>query len=646
MNERSYFDYCAFALAIILLFTILYRRMYHMKSNRHFILVLCFVFGAACGDIWALYLDYVNSMNMVLRYLSHSVYLFFHVLSPLCYITYLFALTDTWHVLHKHRIINSLVFVPGLVFILALASNPITHFIFYIDSDGTYVRSTGHALLYVVTIIHAIYFTIYLLRYRKLFTKVQVVMLFFVFPVLLCAAIIQLIWSGVRVEVYMNTIAMVLVSGIIQRPEELIDIETGLLKSSAYLKKVKDGDLTKKPMEIIMINISNYSSLSEMLGYEQGGELFRLIANQLTLMRRKMRLDAEIYYLGNGKYRILLDSKHFDHTRDIADDVMRGLKTDIKFHEMEIDLLPVVCIARYPEDIGDIDTLFALGDELNGLPYAGRVIYDTEILGTEQHTLLNDIDRVIERALAEHNFEVYYQPIYSVKEHYFNSAEALIRLKDEQYGFVSPEIFIPAAEKNGAIHKIGDFVINEVCRFISSPEFQDLGIEYIEVNLSVAQCMQSNLANDVLETLNKYNVSPDRINLEITETAASYSQNIMSKNLAKLTEAGISFSLDDYGTGYSNIQRIASLPLNIIKLDKTFTDVEENPKMTVILENTVHMIKDMNLKIVIEGIETADMVERASDLQCDYIQGYYYSKPIPKQEFVSFIKAGNLAHGR
>ena len=228
--------------------------------------------------------------------------------------------------------------------------------------------------------------------------------------------------------------------------------------------------------------------------------------------------------------------------------------------------------------------------------------------------------------------------IYSVKENKFHSAEALLRLKDEKYGFISPDIFISAAEKSGAIYRIGAFVLEEVCKFISSDRFKQLGLDYIEINLSAVECMQNNLAGQILDMLHKYGVRPDQINLEITETAASYSQKTMMDNLMALCDAGIHFSLDDFGTGYSNMKRIASLPLYLVKLDKSFTDVEDNPRMMIVLQNTIQMIKAMNMQIVVEGVETENLVKQFSDLECEYIQGYYYSKPVPQDEFVEFIE--------
>ena len=182
-------------------------------------------------------------------------------------------------------------------------------------------------------------------------------------------------------------------------------------------------------------------------------------------------------------------------------------------------------------------------------------------------------------------------------------------------------------------------MLEEVCRFIASEDFRKLGLEYIEVNLSVTQCMRVNLAEKVMSIMGKHRVSSELINLEITETAASHTQEIMAENLNKLTRAGISISLDDYGTGYSNIKRVIQLPLKIIKLDKTFVDEQDNPKMRVVLKNTVAMLKDMEMEIVVEGIETQEMLDFFTELQCDFIQGYFFSKPLPKPEFINFLKS-------
>ena len=204
-------------------------------------------------------------------------------------------------------------------------------------------------------------------------------------------------------------------------------------------------------------------------------------------------------------------------------------------------------------------------------------------------------------------------------------------------------MFIPEAEKNGSIHKIGSFVFESVCDLIASEEFEALGLHYIEINLSVVECMREMLADEIIETLAQFGVSHDKINLEITETFAASSQKVMEENIRKLTEAGISFSLDDFGTGYSNMQSIALLPLAITKLDKTFASLENNERMTVVVEHSIDLIKALQMKIVVEGVENKEMLERFSSLGCEYIQGYYFSRPLPREDFVKFIKEHNNA---
>lgn len=325
-----------------------------------------------------------------------------------------------------------------------------------------------------------------------------------------------------------------------------------------------------------------------------------------------------------------------------ADMLVKSLSEKSDFNNLDVSLNPFVILARCPEEIPDFKTLMTFGMDFHEkLKYERRVMKVAEAIHEDMFEIQNNIDKIIENALNFRRFQVYYQPIYSTEKGKFVSAEALLRLFDPNYGFISPELLVTAAEKSGAIHRIGDYVLEEVCRFIASEEYKSLGLEYIEVNLSVTQCMRGTLAEDVLEIMGKYHVPTESINLEITETAASHAQEVMSANLSKLTEAGIAFSLDDYGTGYSNIKRVIQLPLKIIKLDKAFVDEQDNPKMRVVLKNTVAMLKDMNMEIVVEGIETQEMLDFFTELNCDFIQGYFFSKPIPKPEFIRFIKSQN-----
>lgn len=474
--------------------------------------------------------------------------------------------------------------------------------------------------------------------HHRLFSQHQFLGLIMVFPISIVGVMIQLFDTTVRTTLLSYTIGILFITMMISRPEEMIDHITGLRKFSAYAEEMRRNFMNKKHFDAVLVNIANYSIIYSVLGYAGTNILLKKLAEELNRMNRTLKLHADLYYLGNGRFVAALENRGRSKTPTAANWINESLKSTFSVNHMNFSLVGYICTVKCPEDIEDFQTLNMFGEELDRRNvYTGDVLHAADLLVKNRFDIMQELDSIIEHALAENRFMVYYQPIYSIKEKKFRSAEALLRLKDEKYGFISPELFIPAAERNGAIHAIGNYVLDEVCRFIASEDFKKLHLEYIEVNLSVAQCMQTGLAKDILKTLRKYNISPDKINLEITETAVSYSQHVLDENLRLLAESGIGFSLDDYGTGYSNIRRVASLPLKLVKLDKTFTNLDDNPKMIIVLENTIRMIKDMNLEIVVEGVETQELVSRFCNLECDYIQGFYYSKPIPREEFVRFI---------
>lgn len=638
MEKIIYFDYCALGILVILFVSTIFRQMTKGRLNRCFMAMLVVFILSVLADIVAIHLDKMGPGNETAKYISHALYLLLHNLTPAAYIIYLVAQTDTWHKFNQSMIAKMLLGLPLLVEICALLWNPVSHEMFYLDENGTYTRGSQFLLLYIVAIIYVGYGAYYIYHYRKLFNKRRYVALLSLYPFMICAVVVQYFFPEFIVEMFASASGILFISMMIQRPEETIDVETGLGKLSAYVTDMRRAFVNKKPVEIIFINIANYETVREVLGYDGMNEMLRQIADNLVIVNKKHGLEAELYYLGNGKYRFVIDSRHFDKTEEAAQFLNSMMKEMISFNQMDVNLVTYVCIANCPEDIDDVEALLAFGAELHTETYTGDVLYASEIYKKEYYDIRKDIDQIIEGALAERKFEVYYQPIYSVKEQRFNSAEALLRLKDDRYGFVSPEIFIPAAEKSGAIHRIGAFVLEEVCQFIASEEYKTLHLDYIEINLSVVQCMQNDLAKQILDTLAKYRIATDQINLEITETAASNSQKTMMENLNILNAAGVSFSLDDFGTGYSNMRRIASLPLHIVKLDKSFANVEENPRLQIVLKNTIKMIKAMNMEIVVEGVEDERLVKQFSDWKCEYIQGYYYSKPIPKEQFIDFVQ--------
>ncbi len=273
----------------------------------------------------------------------------------------------------------------------------------------------------------------------------------------------------------------------------------------------------------------------------------------------------------------------------------------------------------------------------------------------DEHTIVIDADSVAKKrerdamlttiiqAMDEDRVEVFFQPIYATKTKRFVSAEALVRIRREDGSIIPPGLFIPIAEETGLIVKLGERVFEKVCIFIKERVPEQYGVEYIEINLSVVQCEAKSLAKCYSEIMDRYRINPAFINLEITESASILTRKTLLDNMRALINYGVSFSLDDFGNGQSNLNYIVDMPVHIVKFDRDMTQAYfENEKAKYVLQAATDMIQGLGLKVVAEGVETAEQLQKLERLGIDYIQGYYFSKPIEQDRYIEFLKVKNV----
>lgn len=640
-----YFDISAILILIVLIFSVLFRGLYKGETNKTFLVLLITSFFVTLFDILSVYLEqYTENVSIILIKIANYGYFISYGFVPLCYIVYILSLTDTWHIILKSKLKQLITLLPFIIYLTLLLLNEWTHILFYFDEQNHYVRGNFAIILQILGIISMVLGCSLIYKYRFNIPKIKEVSLYIVYILVIGATFVQWFLVSYLITSLALTLGIMLLVVMVQRPEERIELNTGFDKFEAYIEDMKRVYLVQKPDILLLVDISNFSSISTVLSYEARKGLINKISKAIEKINKKYVNTALVnyYYLNDGRFRLLFAEKDEKKIDIFAEKLVEYFSQTFKISQLDLNLLVYVCKVDCLKDTEDFLTLYNFESHfVEETKYEQKVFLASELINKNKFKYSNNINTIIDEALLNRSFQVYYQPIYSVEDNRFTSAEALIRLIDAKHGFISPEIFIPIAEKSGAIHKIGEYVIEEVFKFMCSEEYKKLGLEYIEINLSVTQCMQIDLAEKIAALMQKYHIKPEYINLEITETAAALSQAVMEENLKKLSKLGISFSLDDYGTGYSNIKRITELPLKIIKLDKTFANDIESPKMVILLENTVKMMKAMNMKIVVEGVETKEMLDKFKELNCELIQGYYFSKPLPKKEFVEFIESFN-----
>lgn len=236
--------------------------------------------------------------------------------------------------------------------------------------------------------------------------------------------------------------------------------------------------------------------------------------------------------------------------------------------------------------------------------------------------------------------EVFYQPIYDLDHHNFPSAEALVRLRQTDGSLLPPGKFIPVAEDSGLIRSLGLRVLEKVCAFIRQGAASASGLQSIHVNLSAVQLDESRLAAQISSLFSRYSIKPGQINFEITESAKIGKKKNAYSTLEHLSALGMPLSLDDFGTQRSNLDYFIELPISVVKFDRTFTQSYfTNEKTKYVMQSVIEMFRNQGLSIVIEGIETKDEFDLIRKLPINCIQGYYFSRPLPENEFLQFLKA-------
>ena len=574
----------------------------------------------------------ITSSTIIICAVADYLYFIFRNITPLIYLLYIVSVTDTWHILQNRKWLKLIFLLPICVSMALIFTNPLSHRLFYYDTRFVYHRGPFINILYYISAIYALYGVVYLYYYRKILKVEQVFVLASLYPFNIFALIVQYYYPHYLIEMFMTSLSMLLAMLVIQRPEEMMNPELLAGNYLGFNKDVNRAFELNKRFKLVFVKIVNYKSLSSFLEYATTRMLLRTLCDSLKRIKTN---GLNIYYLGDGLFSLNTDENDELLIASRVSDIVRE-KFMVKQYGLSLNCC--ICVIRCPEDIENVQGLLNFSNSFyTYLPDNGEIVELSMEKGNRAFMLRNDIDAIIKEAIVHRSFMMYYQPVYSIKDKRFVSCEALIRLNDEKYGFISPEFLIKSAERNGLIMDVGDIVFDEVCSFINRLKKSGVSLDFVEINLSMAQIIQKDLVDKVLSCLNKYHLRPEDINLEITETMACAAENIVEQNMRVLNKSGISFSLDDYGVGYSNISRILSLPFDIVKIDKSLTDMFDDEKMNGVIKHTVAMLKSIGVKIVVEGVETVECFEAFEKLGVDYIQGYYFSKPLPESEFVEFM---------
>lgn len=453
------------------------------------------------------------------------------------------------------------------------------------------------------------------------------------------AAVTQFLNASLLLVGFASAMGMVILFFELENPEANLDRETGAYNAHAL------GEYTK----LLYERQEAFSSIliaweDTMLAADENHPIQTDITLQGIVRYVEKIRDVKIFK--TLERELVLFTADELRMREVFQDVQEHIEAVWKKEMGEEQAVPV-CYVLLPNSLllRNVDELFRvlryfrMGRREN--PGENSILLDEKKIG--QYTEREEIAQMIRTAIEEDRVEVFYQPIYSTQQKCFISAEALVRIRDREGTIISPGKFIPVAERNGLISQIGEIVFRKACAFIQENQLrEEYGIQYLEINLSVRQCENPQLAENYIQIMKEFNLDPSCINLEITESASIQTRANLLDNMKTLINFGVDFSLDDFGNGESNLNYIVDMPVSIVKFDRDMSQAYfANQKAKFVMEASMQMIHDMKLKIVSEGVETKEQMETIAALGIEYIQGYYFSKPLPGEEFLKFIRGKN-----
>ena len=639
-----YFDICSLPLFLMILIVCYSRKMTKGNANRLFILLVSLSFFSALADLGMEIADNMAPLSQagyILCTVSTYIYLILRNATNAVLLLFLLALTRTTFLIRK-RWTRIVLCIPYASILVMLALNPFSRIAFTITAEIGYSRGPFMLAFYGIAMVYGLIGFAYCIYCRRYLPVKKWSVLFFTYLLVHLAVIIQFFYPHILLEMFCTAVGEMLIMLSIMRPEERMDIEAGTLSWASYQTDLRNIILSREPVQILVIRVLNCREIRNYLGDHEYNRYISEIANEIREIRWKHPRLIELYYERPGTIYLITGA---DETgaENIGERLQAQSSDKMKHYEEKgVRFASQVCLIRCPDDLQKAEDIISLGHKFHKTENRFQTVFPaSEIVRSRSFAIELHIEQIIDRAIKNNSIEMYYQPIYDIRTGCFHSAEALARIVDPEYGVISPAIFIPAAEAEGFIIPIGDAVLDQVFRFISQHDMDALHLSYIEINLSVAQCMENCLPEKIRALQQKYGVDPSRINLEITETTFENINDIMVENVRKLIRMGYSFALDDYGIGYSSIQRINRIPLELIKIDKSLLDEASSANGRKILEHTVRMMQSIGKRLVAEGAETIHEVDILKEMNCDYIQGFYFSQPLPETQFIRYLEEQN-----
>lgn len=627
------YELLAFIALLIVAMKYFYTRYFPSHQNRIFgYIILVTLISLFLDLITAYTINAVFSIPFWINQILNTLYYGIQTINPPLLLIYTLLLAGNLSFMQRKRI--KLIFLPSFVVLFILFFiNPLTGLYFYIDPIKGYSYGIWFYSLHFMALIYLSTTFMFAVHYKNRLSTVQYqTITSFIFAVLV-TMIIQANYPELLITGVVLSFAVIVMYFTLQNPQQMKDVLTGAFNYNAMLEYLYELIKSRQKFHLIAININDLSRINRMFGLKNGNSVLIEIADYITNQSK----DIWVFRMKGTRFVAIMndDTSYYKLKANLEYRLESSWDIDSNDIYVSTSLCCMFNLHDYVTSIDDVVNLIEtsyIQSEVNGIK---------KKMISSDNGLFDELGRMmaVESALRDAlntgiGIELNFQPVYSVNKKRFTSAETLLRLTDPLLGSISPAEFVPIAEKNGLVLQLDLLVVEKVCQFIEkyNPK-ETLGLDYLGINLSAAEFMNRQMPEKMTDILNRYQIDPEFIIFEITETVATVSYEIVSSCMQEYRARGFRFALDDFGTGFANLSQVVSLPFTMVKIDRGLLHGSK-----IVLEDLLRMFKRLGLITVIEGIETSEQSLLLQSMDVDYIQGFYYARPMGENEFTQAMK--------
>ena len=561
-----------------------------------------------------------------------TIFYLFQALLPYALLCYIMTLHDNKLISVKKMLLAGLATILLASIVL---TNPFTEKLFYFDVSAGYVEGPWYRLMYYSALFHLAVILILVISWRKEFGPQKTKVILDILILCGCGVVIQLLHYPLLMTGFGMSLGILALFLTINNPNANRDSLTGVYNHLYLTRRSDELIAAGKSFHIITIYLYQLKHINKVAGVEGGDYILQLTAKKLEELcgRRVFRITGK---------RFLVLTMSLQECEYYITQIKKRFETDMQLDaDSSKPATPVILSGIvHGQKLGTSGLMLEYAEYLESLSMQNGMI---EVIQDDQQTMdgflyNKKVEQYLHTAIAQDLFEVYYQPVYSTEKNDVVTLEALSRLHHPELGWIAPDVFIQIAEKNHMIEQITDLQFKRVCMFIN--EHRDLmkKLFNIKVNLSSMDLMRSDCSSHFIRMMDDMDIHHDWIQFEITETVATEYNAGLGMVIDGFMAAGVRLCLDDFGSGYANLNTVMRLPFSAIKIDRTLLfDICNDKKRAMFYQSIVETFHRMGYSIVSEGVETEDEMRLLRGWGADMIQGYYFSRPLPVEELLKLL---------